>query len=221
MSRGCKVKNIPAVAGDYIIPCLSNGTYHELTLVPKGSFSAYLSIYTRHQGADVYDQLSNYLVTAPTTLEIAGILEDVKIVVTETSGSGVLFTQLISSESGCPDSISRSRAWVQSIARAFTGGAVTLVTSGRPHLNTLAIQNRDNQAVYFWHGLFPTSIAQTAYLPLDPSAWTTQQKADAITFITTYGEKIDAGEKYEPHVAHTGPLYSYAATTAVAHVMVG
>lgn len=213
--------NIPATNGEYVIDCLSDGTYHELTLVPKGTFSAFITVYARRQGADVYDQLSNYLITVPTTIEIAGTLEDVKIELTNAVGMGVLFTQLMSRETGIPDSVSRSRAWVQSIARQFAGGAVSLVTPGRPHLNTLAIQNRDNQAVYFWHGLFPTSVAQTDYLPLDPTNWTAQQKADAIIFITTYGEKIDAGEKYEPHVAHTGPLYSYAATTAVAHVMVG
>lgn len=213
--------NIPATNGEYVIDCLSAGTYHELTLVPKGTFSAFITVYARRQGADVYDQLSNYLITVPTTIEIAGTLEDVKITLTNATGTGVLFTQLMSRETGIPDSVSRSRAWVQSIARQFAGGAVSLVTPGRPHLNTLTIQNRDNQAVYFWHGLFPTGVAQTAYLPLDPTDWTAQQKADAIIFITTYGEKIDAGEKYEPHVAHAGPLYSYAATTAVAHVMVG
>jgi len=215
------VLNIPATNGEYTLECLSDGTYHELTLVPKGTFSAFITVWTRHQGADVYDQLSNYLITVPTTIEIAGTLEDVKIVLTNATGTGLLFAQLMSRETGIPDSISRSRAWVQSVARQFTGGAVSLVTSSRPHLNTLAIQNRDNQAVYFWHGLFPTGVAQADYLPLDPTTWTAQQKADAIIFITTYGEKIDAGEKYEPHVAHTGPLYSYAATTAVAHVMVG
>ena len=213
--------NIPATNGEYVIDCLSDGTYHELTLVPKGTFSAFITVYVRRQGADVYDQLSNYLITVPTTIEIAGTLEDVKITLINATGTGVLFTQLISRETGIPDSVSRSRAWVQSIARQFAGGVVSLVTPGRPHLNTLAIQNRDNQTVYFWHGLFPTSIAQADYLPLDPTDWTAQQKADAIIFITTYGEKIDAGEKYEPHVAHIGPLYSYAATTAVAHVMVG
>ena len=213
--------NIPATNGEYVIDCLSDGTYHELTLVPKGTFSAFITVYARRQGADVYDQLSNYLITVPTTIEIAGTLEDVKITLTNATGTGELFTQLMSREAGIPDSVSRSRAWVQSIARQFTGGAVSLVTPGRPHLNTLAIQNRDNQVVYFWHGLFPTGVAQTDYLPLDHTNWTAQQKADAIIFITTYGEKIDAGEKYEPHVAHTGPLYSYAATTAVAHVMVG
>lgn len=42
------------------------------------------------------------------------------------------------------------------------------------------------------------------------------------TFIQTYGEKVDAGATYEPHVAQTGPLYSCVATgTAIAHVKVG
>ena len=70
--------------------------------------------------------------------------------------------------------------------------------------------------------MFPTGVAQTDYLALDTSSWTAQQKADAITFTTTYGEKIDAGARYAPRCAQTGPLYSYvAANTAVAHVMVG
>ena len=83
----------------------------------------------------------------------------------------------MSRETGIPDSVSRSRAWVQSIARQFASGIVNLVTPGRPHLNTLAMQNRDNQAVYFWHGLFHTSVAQADYLPLDHTAWTAQQKS--------------------------------------------
>ena len=129
--------------------CLSDGTYRELTLVPKGTFSAFITVWTRHQGADVYDQLSNCLITAPTTIEIAGTVEDVKITLTNATGTGVLFTQLMSRETGIPDGISRSRALVQSIARQFAGCVVSLVTPGRPHLNTLTIQNRDNQAVHF------------------------------------------------------------------------
>ena len=113
--------NIPATNGEYVIDCLSDGTYHELTLVPKGTFSAFITVWTRRQGADVYDQLSNYLITVPTTIEIAGTLEDVKVVLTNASGTGVLFTQLMSRETGIPDSVSRSRAWVQSIARQFAG----------------------------------------------------------------------------------------------------
>ena len=213
--------SIPNINGEYKLDSESNGTYHELTLVPKGTINAFITVYTRHQGADVYEQLSNYLITVPTTIEISGTLEDVKIVTTNTTGSGTIFVQLVSRDVGVHDSASKSRAYVQSIARVFPN-AVYLVTPGRPHLNTVVIQNRDNQAIYFWHGLFPTDISQTGYLPLDPTNWTAQQKLDAATFITTYGEKIAAGERYEPHVAQTGPLYSYVASlTAIAHVMVG
>lgn len=71
-------------------------------------------------------------------------------------------------------------------------------------------------------GTISADITQVAYLPIDITTWTAQQKLDAATFITTYGEKIDAGARYATRCAQTGPLYSYvAANTAVAHVMVG
>lgn len=213
--------SIPAINGEYKLECESNSTYHELTMVPKGTINAFITVFIRHQGADAYEQLSNYLITVPTTIEITGTLEDVKVVTANTTGSGTIFAQLVSRDVGVQDSASKSRAYVQSIARVFPN-SVHLVTPGRPYLNTVVIQNRDNQAVYFWHGLFPTDISQTGYLPLDPTNWTAQQKLDAATFIVTYGEKIAAGERYEPHVAQTGPLYSYVESlTAVAHVMVG
>lgn len=110
---------------------------------------------------------------------------------------------------------------MQSIAREYQAG-VALVSQGRPRLNYVAVQNRDQQTIYFWHGLVPTSFAQLTYLPLDPATWTAQQKLDAGVFIQTYGEAIAAGASYEPNLAQTGPLYSYvAANTAKAHVKVG
>lgn len=67
-----------------------------------------------------------------------------------------------------------------------------------------------------------TGITQTAYLPIDPVSWSAAQKTAAATLIQAYGEKIDAGATYEPHMAQTGPLYSCVATgNAVAHVKVG
>lgn len=66
--------------------------------MPKGTFSAFITVYARRQGADIYDQLSSYLITAPTTIEIVGMLEDVKITITNVTGTGVLFTQLMSRE---------------------------------------------------------------------------------------------------------------------------
>ena len=48
------------------------------------------------------------------------------------------------------------------------------------------------------------------------------QKTSAATFVQTYGEKVDAGARYEPFMAQTGPLYSCVPSgTAVAHVKVG
>lgn len=99
---------ISAIKGEYRLKSLSGGTYHELTLVTKGTISADISIQVRREAADVFEQYSNYTARTPTT------------------------------------------------------------------------------------------------------------------FITTYGEKkIGAGARYATRCAQTGPLYSYAATTAVAHVMVG
>lgn len=48
-----------------------------------------------------------------------------------------------------------NRSDVQSVARTFPQG-VSLVTSGRPNLRYIAIQNRDNKDVYFWHGEMPS-----------------------------------------------------------------
>lgn len=88
--------------------------------------------------------------------------------------------------------MAKGRAYVQYLAREYLAG-VSLVTPGRPRLNYISVQNRDQQTVYFWHGLVPTSFAQLTYLPLDTATWTAQQKIDAGGFIQTYGEAIAAG----------------------------
>ena len=119
-----------------------------------------------------------------------------------------------------PDSA--QRAQVQSYARIYPEG-VSLVTPGRPSLKSVAIQNRDNKAIYFWHGRMPSGVTgQGAFLPVDPAQWTAQEKLDAATMMLTYGEAIQAGQTYEPRVAQTSALYSYVTVgTAVAHVKVG
>jgi hypothetical protein len=87
----------------------------------------------------------------------------------------------------------------------------------------VAIQNRDNKIIYFWHGRMPGGTdGQGAYLPINPADWTAQQKLDAATMMLAYGEAIAAGATYEPRVAQTSALYSYVTVgTAVAHVKAG
>lgn len=115
-----------------------------------------------------------------------------------------------------------ARATIQSIARTFPQG-VALVTAGRPAIKAVAIQNRDNKAVYFWHGVLRAGVAGDGLeLPLSPADWTAQQQLDAVTFITMFGEKIDAGVTFEPNIAHAGRLYSCVPVgTAIAHVKEG
>ena len=56
--------------------------------MPKGTFSAFITVWARRQVADIYDQLSNYLITIHTTIEIAGTLEDIKITTSNVTGTG-------------------------------------------------------------------------------------------------------------------------------------
>jgi hypothetical protein len=114
------------------------------------------------------------------------------------------------------------RASVQSYARTYPEG-VNLVTPGRPSLKSIAIQNRDNKTIYFWHGRVPSGITgQGPFLPIDPAQWTAQEKLDAAAMMLAYGEAIAAGQTYEPRVAQTSALYSYVTTgSAVAHVKAG
>lgn len=119
-----------------------------------------------------------------------------------------------------PDSA--RRATIQSIARTFPEG-VSLVTPGRPSIKAIAIQNRDNKAVYFWHGVLRAGVlGDGVVLPENPTDWTAQQKLDAVTFMTAFGEKVDAGAISEPAIAHAGRLYSCVPVgTAIAHVKEG
>lgn len=114
------------------------------------------------------------------------------------------------------------RADVQSFARIYPEG-VSLVTPGRPSLKSVAIQNRDNKIIYFWHGRMPSGTdGQGPYLPINPAEWTAQQALDAAAMMLVYGEAIASGATYEPRVAQTSALYSYVTVgTAVAHVKAG
>jgi hypothetical protein len=214
---------IPAVNGSYYMPGNSNGTYHELVAKFEGAFAGQAVIYIKRLGSETYEQYNSFPldVTVLSSGILLGSIADIRIDLSSASGSGYAEVTLTSRDTGVPDNIAKSRAYVQSIARVYPTG-VSLVTPGRPRLNFVAIQNRDNQAIYFWHGLVPTDINQTAYLPLDPAVWTTQQKTNAATFLQTYGESVGPGVTYEPHMAQTGPLYSLVPSgTAIAHVKVG
>lgn len=214
---------VPAVDGTYELECDSNGTYHEIVAKLYGTFAAKASVSILRLGSSQVELLNSLPVDVNVVSSglIFGSLEKVFVTISEASGSGYAEVTLTSREVGVPDSMARSRAYVQSIAREYPAG-VALVSQGRPRLNYVAVQNRDQQTIYFWHGLVPTSFAQLTYLPLDPATWSAQQKLDAGVFIQTYGEAIAAGASYEPNLAQTGPLYSYvAANTAKAHVKVG
>lgn len=214
---------IPAVNGSYQLVSNSNGTYHELVAKLVNSFAGKAVIYIQRLGSETWEQYNSFPldVTVLSSSIILGSVSRIRIDLTQTSGSGYAEVTLTSIDIGVPDNMAKGRAYVQSVAREYPAG-VSLVTPGRPMLNYVSVQNRDQQTVYFWHGLVPTSFAQLTYLPLDPNTWTAQQRLDAGVFIQTYGEAIAAGASYEPNVAQTGPLYSYvAANTAKAHVKVG
>lgn len=214
---------IPATSGSYYIDSGSNGTYHELVAKFVGQFTGVATVYVQRQGSETWEQYNSFPldITILSSGIVLGSVARARIDLTQASGSGYAEVTLTSREYGVPDNMAKGRAYVQSLAREYPAG-VSLVTPGRPRLNYVSIQNRDQQAVYFWHGLVPTSFAQLTYLPLDPATWTAQQKLDAGVLIQTYGEAIAAGASYEPNLAQTGPLYSYvAANTAKAHVKVG
>lgn len=214
---------IPAANGVYELECDSNGTYHEIVAKLVGTFEAKVSVSILRLGSSQVELLNSLPVDISVVSSglIFGTLEKIFITISEASGAGFAEVTLTSREVGVPDNMSRSRSYVQSIARVYPAG-VSLVSAGRPRLNYVAVQNRDNQTIYFWHGLVPTSIAQVSYLPLDPVDWTAQQRTDAGAFIQAYGESVAAGASYEPNVAQTGPLYSYVASnSAKAHVKVG
>lgn len=214
---------IPAVNGAYVIDSDSIGTYHELVASFVGSFAGKVAVRVRRHQNAAWEQVTTQPVDVATVAYgiLLGTVYQVELTLSEATGSGYAEVELLSNEVGNPDNMARSRVNVQSIARVYQAG-VSLVTVGRPRLNYQSVQNRDSQAIYFWHGLMPTDLAQTTYLPIDPVSWTPAQKTTAATFMQTYGEKVDAGATYEPHMAQTGPLYSLVVTgTAVAHVKVG
>ena len=212
-----------ATNGTYTLDSDSAGTYHELVASATGSASCKALVRMKRQANSAWEQVTSQPVDTAVVASgiLLGTVYALELVVSEFAGTGYIEVELISREVGNPDNISRSRANIQSIARVYPTG-VSLVTAGRPRLNYQSVQNRDSQAMYFWHGLVPTDLTQTAFLPLDPATWTAEQKTAAATFLQTYGEKVDAGARYEPMTAQTGPLYSCVPTgTAIAHVKVG
>ena len=212
-----------ATNGTYTLDSDSAGTYHELVASVTGAASCKALVRMKRQANSAWEQVTSQPVDTAVVASgiLLGTVYALELVVSEFAGTGYIEVELISREVGNPDNISRSRANIQSIARVYPAG-VSLVTSGRPRLNYQSVQNRDTQAIYFWHGLVPTDITQTAFLPLDPATWSAGQKTAAATFLQTYGEKVDAGARYEPAMAQTGPLYSCVPTgTAIAHVKVG
>lgn len=209
--------------GTYTLESDSAGTYHELVANATGSASCKALVRMKRQANSAWEQVASQPVDIAVVASsvLLGTVYALELVVSEFAGTGYIEVELISREVGNPDNISRSRANIQSVARVYTAG-VNLVTAGRPRLNYQSVQNRDTKPIYFWHGLMPTDITQTAYLPIDPSTWTEEQKTAAATFMQTYGEKVDAGATYEPHMAQTGPVYSCVATgSAIAHAKVG
>lgn len=104
---------------------------------------------------------------------------------------------------------------LQSLAREYPG-TITIITEGRPDLLYIRIQNRDNNAVYFWHGSIPAGpTGQGGYmLAVNPEDWTAQEVADAESLLTNFGEKIAPDEIWEPSCAHTGRVYALGAGSA-------
>lgn len=115
-----------------------------------------------------------------------------------------------------------ARAVIQSYAKTYPEG-INLVTSGRPSLKSISIQNRDNKHIYFWHGRINAGVlGDGAILPVNPLDWTAQQRLDAAIFVKNYGELIGAGVTFQPFVAHSGILYSVVEVgSAIAHVKQG
>lgn len=112
----------------------------------------------------------------------------------------------------------------RSVARSYPQG-VSLITSGRPRLVSVAIQNlHASSEVRFWHGLIPVDPFDLSqgYLPEDPNDWDGSQTTNATNTISTYGERVKAGEYLEPFVTPHQQVYSYVASGTVnAHVKEG
>lgn len=212
--------SLPLANGEYEFRSNSNRLYTELGFTIPDSATAYASVWVKRQASNTFVQYSQIAFALPNSFIIEGSVSEIRVVLTECEGSGKVVIEQVNELCGFTVG-QKCRANVQSIARVFPAG-VSLVTSGRPNLSYLDIQNRDSQAIYFWHGRVPTDITQTSYLPLDPATWTAGQVTAAGSFISTYGEKIAAGERFSPRLAHTGALYSFVSTnSAIAHVMVG
>ena len=113
----------------------------------------------------------------------------------------------------------------RSIARLY-GTGVGLVTSGRPDLVSVSIQNLESSnTVQFWHGLIPIDPLDpegSGYLPEDPADWDGTETSQAINVLSNYGETVKAGQYLEPFITPTQQIYSYVASGTVrAHVKEG
>lgn len=141
--------------GAYTLESDSADTYHELGASTVGSASCKALVRMKRQANSAWEQVTNQPVD--TAVVAAGILLgtmfELELTVSEFTGTGYIEVELISREVGNPDNMARSRVNAQSIARIYPAG-VSLVTPGRSRLNYQSIQNRDNQAIYFWHGLY-------------------------------------------------------------------
>lgn len=112
---------------------------------------------------------------------------------------------------------------LRSVPRIYQAG-VNIVSYGRPDLLYIRIQNRGNQAVYFWHGRIPAGpTGQGLYdLAIEPSEWTVQEAEDAQSLLVDIGERVESNSRWEPTVAHTGLVYSLVvASTNYSHVIIG
>lgn len=112
---------------------------------------------------------------------------------------------------------------IVSVGRTYPQG-VSKITGPRPSVKYLSLQNRDNQAIYFWFGLIPVDPQVTGgpTFPDDPTTWTAQQQTDAGIVLSTYGLKVSPDERIETTTSSTSQVYSYvSAGSAVAHLLIG
>ena len=112
---------------------------------------------------------------------------------------------------------------IVSVGRVYPQG-VSKITGPRPSIKHNSVQNRDNQAIYFWFGLIPVNPADPLQgtFPDDPATWTAQQQTDAGLVLSTYGLKVSPDERVDSSTSSTSQVYSYvSAGSAVAHLLIG
>lgn len=111
---------IPVADGTYELECDSNGTYHEIVAKLYGTFAAKASVSILRLGSSQVELLNSLPVDVNVVSSglIFGSLEKVFVAISEASG----YAEVTSREFGVPDNMSRSRAYVQSIAREYPAG---------------------------------------------------------------------------------------------------